>query len=80
MDIDNEKYSDGNLKNPSLTLNNATFSDYGEYVCLAGNFVGENKSSASKLIVIGGKDITDLKKLSHCEEQHYNVIQYMSLS
>lgn len=52
--IDNVTYSGSSVKDPSLTITGLRFSDSGEYICVAGNFVGESGSNATTLNVTGG--------------------------
>jgi hypothetical protein len=52
--IDNVTYSGGTVRDPSLTIMGVRFSDSGEYICVAVNFVGESRSNATTLNVTGG--------------------------
>ena len=52
--IDNVTYSGSSVKDPSLNITGVRFSDSGEYICVAGNFVDESRSNATTLNVTGG--------------------------
>lgn len=49
------KYSGATVSDPSLTINNAVFSDQGTYVCYATNSVGTGQSTQVVVAVAGSK-------------------------
>lgn len=56
LDISNQnKYQNGNLNNPSLTILSATAADEGYYICTATNAVGTGTSGDRYVDVTGSK-------------------------
>ncbi|XP_069133471.1 serine-rich adhesin for platelets-like isoform X3 [Argopecten irradians] len=51
--IDGSTYSGGTVNNPSLTINSASASDQGYYVCSAANSIGVGTSGQTYLTVTG---------------------------
>lgn len=49
------RYSNGDINNPSLTINNARQSDTGVFICKAQNSAGTTDSSPISLTVSGSK-------------------------
>lgn len=49
------RFSGSTVTTPSLTINNAQFSDEGNYICRATNAVGTGASAQSYLDVYGSK-------------------------
>ena len=47
IDINDERYEDGDAENPSLTINPIIPEDAGDYYCLAQNQVGQSMSNTS---------------------------------
>lgn len=64
------KYSGATVNDPSLTINNAAFSDQGTYVCYATNSVGTGQSTQVVVAVAGSKILFSLN--------FTNVLQYVS--
>lgn len=51
----NARITGGTVTTPSITINNAQFSDEGNYICTATNAVGTGASAQSYLDVFGSK-------------------------
>ncbi|XP_033751408.1 hemicentin-1-like isoform X5 [Pecten maximus] len=54
LNIDNNKFTGGNIQTPSLTITNAGANDAASYTCKATNVVGSGSSNAAVLTVTGG--------------------------
>ncbi|XP_069115359.1 hemicentin-1-like isoform X2 [Argopecten irradians] len=65
MNIDEINYFDGSITTPSLTIQVASSSDQGYYICSASNSVGTGQSGQTYLTVTGGIPAVSIPQTSY---------------